>query len=120
MLEKYDVWTKEFMESWKELDWKRTLDVIAKDCKYYENPVDEPCANFDEIVKLWEVVKENQKDITYSYEIVAYNEDVAIVNWQMKRAFIPTNSVQNIDGIFEIAVNDEGKCTLFKQWRFTK
>lgn len=120
MREKYDVWTKEFMESWKVLDWKRTLDVIDKDCKYYENPIDEPCANFDEIVKLWEVVEENQKDITYSYEIVAYNDEVAIVNWQMKRTFIPTNAVQNIDGIFEVSVNDEGKCTLFKQWRFTK
>lgn len=120
MLKKYDTWTKEFMESWKELDWKRTLNTIAKDCKYYENPIDEPCSSFDEIVKLWEVIEENQKDITYSYKIVAYNDDVAIINWQMKRTFIPTNSIQNIDGIFEVSLNEDGKCTSFKQWRFTR
>lgn len=26
---------------------------------------------------------------------------------------------QEIDGIFQISLNDEGKCTYFKQWRFT-
>ncbi len=33
MKEKYESWTKEFMESWKELYWQRTLNNIAKDCK---------------------------------------------------------------------------------------
>lgn len=120
MKEKYESWAKEFLESWKELDWKRTLKVIDKDCKYYENPIDEPCKSFDEIVKLWEVVEKNQKDITYDYKIVVHDDDVAIVNFKMKRTFIPTNSVQEIDGIFEISVNEEGLCTLFKQWRFTR
>ena len=26
--EKYEKWTKEFMESWKQLDWKRTLKTL--------------------------------------------------------------------------------------------
>lgn len=29
---KYDAWTKEFMESWKELDWERTLKNIGQKC----------------------------------------------------------------------------------------
>ncbi len=43
MKEKYDIWIKEFMESWKQLDWKRTLETLDKNVKYYENPIDEPC-----------------------------------------------------------------------------
>lgn len=35
MKEKYDKWANEFMESWKQLDWEKTLKTIAKDCKYY-------------------------------------------------------------------------------------
>ena len=27
---KYNTWTKEFMESWKELDWERTLKTLDK------------------------------------------------------------------------------------------
>ena len=33
--ENYEKWTKEFMESWKELDWERTLKTLDKEVKYY-------------------------------------------------------------------------------------
>ena len=60
MLEKYNSWTKEFMESWKELDW------------------------------------------------------------QMTRTMTANNTKQEIDGIFQISLNEDGKYTYFKQWRFTR
>ncbi len=118
--EEYEKWTKEFMESWKELDWKRTLETLSKDVEYYENPIDNPCVNFEEVINLWDVVADNQKDISYQYKIVAFNEKTCIVNWQMTRTMTKTNTKQEIDGIFQISLNKEGKCTYFKQWRFTK
>ncbi len=117
---KYDNWTKEFMESWKELDWERTLKTLDKNVKYYENPIDNPCASFDDVIKLWNVVADNQKDIKYKYEIVAFNEKICIVNWQVTRTMTSNNTKQEIDGIFQVSVNDKGLCTFFKQWRFTR
>ena len=108
LLKKYDVWTKEFMESWKELDWERTLKTLDKNLKYYENPIDAPCASFDDVVNLWNVVADNQKDIEYKYEIVAYNDDTCIINWQMTRVMTKNEVKQEIDGIFQVSVNDEG------------
>lgn len=29
--EKYENWTKELMDSWKELDWRRTLQTLSYD-----------------------------------------------------------------------------------------
>ena len=116
----YEKWTKEFMESWKNLDWKRTLETLDKNVKYFENPIDKPCANFDEVINLWNVVADNQKDISYKFEIVSFNEDICIINWQMTRTMTKTDTKQEIDGIFQISLNDEGKCTYFKQWRFTR
>ncbi len=120
MKEMYDNWTKEFMDSWKELDWKRTLNTLDKEVEYYENPIDKPCKSFEEVTQLWNIVADNQKDITYQYEIVAYNNDFGIINWKMTRTMLSNNVKQEIDGIFQIALNKEGKCTYFKQWRFTK
>lgn len=118
--ENYEKWTKEFMESWKELDWKRTLKTLDKNVKYYENPIDEPCKNFDEVTGLWNVVADNQKDISYKFDVVAYNENTAIINWQMTRTMTKNNVKQEIDGIFQISLNNENKCTYFKQWRFMR
>lgn len=120
MKEKYNKWTKEFMDSWKELDWERTLKTLDKNVKYYENPIDEPCSNFDEVTNLWNVVADNQKDINYKFEIIAYDEKKCIINWQMTRTMTKTSTFQEIDGIFQISLNEEGKCIFFKQWRFTK
>ena len=120
LLKKYDAWTKEFMESWKSLDWKKTLKLLNKKVLYYENPIDSPCASFDEVIKLWEVVADNQKDIDYKYEIISYNNETCIINWQMTRTMIKNNTKQEIDGIFQISLNEEGLCTFFKQWRFTR
>ena len=118
--ERYEKWTKEFMESWKKLDWKRTLETLDKDVEYYENPIDKPCANFEEVTNLWNVVADNQKDISYKFDIVAFNEETCIINLQMTRTMTKTDTKQEIDGIFQISINADGKCTYFKQWRFTK
>ena len=116
----YENWTKEFMDSWKELDWKRTLETLSKDVEYYENPIDRPCQDFNEVINLWNVVADNQKDIDYKFEIVIFNENTCIINWQMTRTMTKTNTKQEIDGIFQISLNKDCKCTYFKQWRFTK
>ena len=118
--EKYEKWVKNFMDSWKELDWERTLSLLAKDVAYYENPIDKPCRNFEEVTNLWNVVADNQKDIEYQFEIVAFNEETCIVNWQMTRVMTQTNQKQEIDGIFQIALDENGLCRFFKQWRFTR
>ena len=116
--EKYEKWTKEFMESWKNLDWKRTLDLLSRDVKYYENPIDEPCSSFDEVVKLWEVVADNQKDIDYKFNIISYSEEFCIINWQMTRTLTSNNQKQEIDGIFQISLDENELCSYFKQWRY--
>ncbi len=101
------------------MDWERTLKTLDKNVKYYENPIDKPCKNFDEVTNLWNDVADNQKDIEYKYEIVVCNDKTCIINWQMTRVMTKTNTKQEIDGISQISLNDNGKCTLFKQWRFT-
>ena len=72
------------------------------------------------MVNLWCVVADNQKDIDYKFEIVSCNENFCIINWQMTRTMTANNVKQEIDGIFQISVNKDGKCTYFKQWRFTR
>ena len=120
MLKKYEEWTYKFMESWKNLDGVKTTNLISEDAKYYENPLDKPCQDRDEIKRLWEIVPTNQKDIIYSFDIIASNDEYTIINFKMERIFIPNNEKQYIDGIFQISLNKKGLCNYFKQWRFTE
>lgn len=106
------------MESWKDLKWLETANLFSKDVKYYENPIDWLCSSRDEVLELWNVVKDNQLVFFYNFEIILHDDDYAIINWQMEREY--NWQRQFIDWIFQISINDKNKCTFFKQWRFTK
>lgn len=62
----------------------------------------------------------NQKDIEYSFDIIIYTEDMAIINFRMSRLILSTNEMQNINGMFQISLDNNSLCNYFKQWRFTK
>lgn len=118
----YLAWMNKFMESWKDLDGVKTADLLSKDVKYYETPNGNPCASWEEVLDLWKIVPDNQKDIDYSFKIICYSNEFCVINWKMKRVFISElgESKQCIDGIFQISLNDDGKCNFFKQWRYTE
>ena len=116
----YNKWIKDFMTAWKEKDVEAVMRTISKNCKYYETVFDESCSSFDDIRKLWEVVPTNQKDIEYNYKIILKNDEFCIVNFFVKRTLIPSGVVQNIDGIFQISLDENGLCSFFKQWRSVK
>ena len=104
----YKKWIDDFMIAWKERNVEAVMKAISRDCRYYENVFDEPCSEFADIRKLWEVVPTNQKDIEYSYEIILKNEKFCIVNFLVKRTLVPSNVVQNINGIFQVSLNENG------------
>lgn len=122
MLSNYSTWVSKFMESWKALEGEKTADLLAKNVKYYETPNGSPCSSWDEVLELWKVVPQNQRNITYSFEIICQSQEFCIVNWKMERIFISASGEikQYIDGIFQLALDNNGKCTFFKQWRYTE
>lgn len=119
-MKNYKKWIKDFMESWKKLEGEKTCDLLANKLKYFENPIDKPCVTKEQVIPLWSVVKENQKDISYKFDILFEDDKSCVCHWIMTRTMVKTNEKQNIDGIFEIKLDKNGLCNYFKQWRFTR
>ena len=119
-MKNYKKFLREFMDSWKNLEGEKTCELLAEELEYYENPIDAPLIKRDQVKPLWKIVPENQKDITYSGEILFEDDNSCIYHFQMKRTMVKTGITQSIDGIFEIKLDNDNKLTYFKQWRFTK
>lgn len=119
-MKNYNKFLTSFMDSWKNLDGAKTCDLMADKLEYFENPIDKPLTSKEQVMPLWAIVPENQKEISYSGEILFENNESCIYHFKMKRMMTKTNKVQDIDGIFEIKLNNENLLTYFKQWRFTK
>jgi len=117
---KFTEWFNKLGEAWSERDPHKAANLFSKDVEYYESVFDSPCENWDKVLELWKVVPDNQKDITFDFELVAVADNLAVANWKVTRTLLPTNQKQIIDGIFIIKLNDEGRCNYFKQWRVVK
>lgn len=116
----YKKFLKEFMDSWKNLDGEKTCELMADKLQYFENPIDPPLTTKKDVKPLWAVVKENQKDVSYKGKILFEDEKSCIYHFSMQRTMVKTNKIQNIDGFFEIKLNNKNQLTYFKQWRYTK
>ena len=68
---------------------------------------------------MWAIVPKNQSNIYYEGNILFEDDDHCIYHFLMQRT-MATGKIQNIDGIFEIKLNENNLLTYFKQWRFTK
>ena len=119
-MKKYNEFLTKFMDSWKNLEGEKTCDLMAKDLEYFENPIDDPLKTIDLVKPLWAIVPKNQKDISYKGEILFEDQERCMYHFKMQRTIITSNKIQNIDGIFEIKLDENNKLKYFKQWRFTK
>ena len=117
---KYTEWFNEFGKAWTERDPHKIANLFSKDVEYYESVFDSPCESWESFLDLWNVVPKNQRDITFEFQVIAAENDLAVANWQVSRTLLAANQKQMIDGIFVIKLNDEGRCKYFKQWRAVK
>jgi hypothetical protein len=116
----YTKWLDNFMNAWKNRNVDAVMKTISKNCKYYETVFENPHTTTEDIRKLWEIVPTNQRNIEFEYEIILSNDEFCIVNFLVKRTLIPSGIIQDIDGIFQISLDENGLCTFFKQWRSVK
>ena len=114
-------WIKKLGEGWEKLYPTVVMELFDKDnIEYFEEATDEPVTTWQRVKELWDVVPENQKDVQFSSKIIYHENGYAIINWQVKRYSISKKAKQLKDGIFEVRLNDSGKCIYFKQWVSTK
>jgi hypothetical protein len=114
-------WIKKLGEGWKNLDPNSVMDLFDKNnIEYFEEATDEPVTTWEDVKELWDVVPNNQKDVEFHSKIICQKENWALINWQVTRYSISQQVKQFKDGIFEVKLNEAGKCIYFKQWVSTK
>lgn len=106
-------WLKVLKESWLNKDVEKAASLFKKATFYQETPFLTPYTKYDEIEKEWENIKgQNIKELKFN--ILAIENNIAIVNWIFKR------DIEEFDGIYEIKFNDQKECIYFKSWEMEK
>lgn len=107
-----------FGQAWVEQDPEGVMKLITEErLQYFESTFEEPTTDWNRVKELWDIVPQNQSDVTWWHEILVENESKALAHVKVTRALQPSGEKQDIDAAFLFGFNSEGKINYFRQWR---
>lgn len=105
MEKQFDKWCSSLKEYWLKKDITSIIQLFDNEVEYYETPFEK----VNDIETVWKDIEE-QNLISLEYEIIGIKDNTVIAN------FIMNDNHEIVDMIYEIRLNELGKCNYFKQW----
>lgn len=106
-MDKFNEWCSKLKTYWQEKNIEEILNLFSKEVIYYETP-NTKLNSFEEVQQVWEEIKDQNK-INIEYKVLCTENNKCIAN------FILIDN-PTYDMIYEIILDDNNKCTYFKQW----
>lgn len=117
--QQFNEWLAKLKNVWEKRDPTGAVSLCADKFLWYETPFTDPYSTEEEMLKEWQGVL-NQENISVSYEILSITGNMGIAHWHATFIRLPSKVKANLDGIFQVTLNDKGKCTEFRQWYNSK
>lgn len=108
-------WINTFVDAWIGIDIQRIKELFSECEAYYESPFCKAVSGESEIEELW-LDTVHQKNIELLVDVIAQQDSKATLHWYLKYKDDRDNNVYEMDGVYEVAFNANGKCCFFKQW----
>lgn len=68
------------------------------------------------IFEYWSEVARTEVNIQFGYEVLAVTREVGIARWWASFVRVPPGLQTKLDGIFLIALDDDGHCQSLREW----
>jgi uncharacterized protein (TIGR02246 family) len=114
--ESFQAWLKRYGQAWEARDAQAAADLYADDATYQVTPFAEPMCGRRAIFEYWSHVAQTEEQIQFGYEIVAVTQEHGIAHWCCSFFILPRGLRTKLDGVFFIALDDQGKCTRLREW----
>jgi len=77
----FDSWLQKYGNAWRGRDPQGAADLFAEDGTYQVTPFVEPMRGRSAILDYWRQVAETERDIQFSYEVLAVTSGAGIARW---------------------------------------
>ncbi len=114
--EAFAAWLREYGRAWETRDAKAAADLYAEDGTYQVTPFVEPMRGRAAILEYWTNVAQTEEHIRFEFEILAVTPEQGIARWRASFVRVPPGLHTKLDGIFVIALDSQGKCTVLREW----
>ena len=115
-LARLDTWLRGYEVAWETLDAGKAVSLFTKDATYLDDPYTKPYQGREGISKYWTDVTSDQKDVNFTYEVLAVTGKTGIAHWHAEFTQPSSGSTVILDGIFVLDFAPDGLCRNLKEW----
>ena len=112
-------WLEKLKNIWETRNPNGILDLVAEKFIWHETPFEKSITTKENLLQEWQAVLA-QDEIKVTYEILNVENNIGIAHWNATFTRLSLNEKTELDGIFKINLNENGKCTEFHQWYNSK
>lgn len=109
-------WLDAYRRAWEDRDPDAAALLFTEDGTYQWGPFEEPLRGRDAIRERWADAVAGQTDVSFGHEPLAVDDGRGYARWWVAFA-VPTAQLRiRLEGIFEIALDEGGRCHTFREW----
>jgi len=112
----FENWLDAYKRAWEDRDPEAASDLFTADANYFETPFEAPVRGREGIRDYWSDATRYQEGIEFSYEVLATTENFGIAHWHTEFTRLTSNFTVELDGVFLVELDADGKCTEFREW----
>jgi ketosteroid isomerase-like protein len=116
-LDELDGWLDLYGRAWERQDVEAFVACFTDDAVYCWGPFGEPLRGAEEIRERTTAAVTAQSNIAFRHEPLAVTPDGRGISWWAVAFDVPaTDGHVELEGIFLVTLNDECRCTEFREW----
>jgi len=109
-------WLDAYGEAWESRDADKAANLFAADSTYQVTPYEETHKGQDGVRQYWEGVTASQRNVVFEYRTLSVTGNTGIAHWSASFDVEPGDVHLELDGIFVLEFDEDGKCTRLREW----
>ena len=112
----FDAWLCAYQRAWEGRDPAAAALLFTDDSEYYWTPLDPPQRGRAGIAAAWEGAVSRQREIHFTFDILAVNGSLGIAAWRADFTRLPDATAVRIEGVLTADFAGPGQCRIFREW----
>lgn len=109
-------WLDAYGRAWEERDADAAASLFTDQATYQWGPFEEPLRGREAIRERWASALDAQADVSFGHEPLALGAAAGFARWWVSFAVPVARQRVQLEGIFQVALDDDGRCTEFREW----
>ena len=109
-------WLDAYGDAWESRDADKAANLFAEDSTYQVTPYEDAHTGQDGVRQYWAGVTAGQRNVVFEYQALSVTGSTGIAHWSASFAVGPDDVHLELDGIFVLKFDANGKCTELREW----